>query len=116
MKSNLAKPFRVFLSLLMLGSFVIFAFGQMSQITPTPNDPDAIRIVGWIAIVVAAVTHTAMNIYNMVRGKNYEQLKEALNNYKELAESRRARLAEAEADNIRLEAENERLEEKLLRS
>jgi hypothetical protein len=82
------------------------------------DDPDPVRVIGWISIIIAALTHTSMNIYNMVRGKNYEQLKEAMSNYKELAESRKVVIAELHAGcdgptgKTRLEFENERLAEK----
>jgi predicted nuclease with TOPRIM domain len=106
----------------MIGSFTFFVFGQASEIAGADGQPDVIRVIGWIAIVVAALTHTTMNVYNMIRGKNYEQIKEAMNNYKELADSRSAQLTEVRAelfrlqhDKERLEIENERLAEKVLR-
>jgi hypothetical protein len=72
------------------------------------NDP--LKIIGWIAIITAAATHTAMNIYNLIRGKNYEQLKETAANYKELAESRKAQLSECNAESHVKDAHIDQLE------
>ena len=110
MKQKLSKPLRTLASVFMIGAFAVFVFGQASEIVGADGQPDFIRIIGWIAIVVAAVMHTAMNVYNMVRGRNYDQLKEAMNNYKELAESRNAQLTEIRAELFRLQHEKERLE------
>ena len=111
---------RALVTIFMTVSFVVFAFGQASSVNP--NDPDPVRVIGWIGIIIAALTHTAMNVYNMIRGKNYEQLRESVANYKELAESRlatigqlRADIASVQADMRRLEFENERLAEQVLR-
>ena len=122
MKNRFSKPLRSVLTGFMIASFTVFAFGQASEIAGVDGRIDPVRAIGWIMIVVAAVTHTAMNVYNMIRGKNYEQLKEAMNNYKELAESRKVVIADLHAevavvrqDNSRLEFENERLAEQVLR-
>lgn len=122
MKTKLSKLLHTAGSVFMIGAFTFFAFGQASEITGRDGVVDPVRVAGWIAIVVAALTHTAMNVYNMIRGKNYEQLKEAMTNYKELAASREAQLSELRSEVFRiqnekerLELENERLAEKVLR-
>jgi cell shape-determining protein MreC len=107
----------------LIAVFSVFVFGQGQRFEQVDTPFEAfIRVAGWIAIVGAGVTYVVMNVYNAVRGKNYEQLEESLKNYKELAESRKAREAElaakyafSEAERIRLETENERLAEKILR-
>lgn len=104
-------------------AFAAFVNGQGS--TPmAPQTPfeEVARVAGWIAIVTAGLTYVVLNIYNAVRGKNYEQLKEAMSNWEKLAESRKAQLSEKDAalsecraEKHRLEVENERLAEKILR-
>jgi hypothetical protein len=123
MKKKLLHAVRILGTVVSTGVFSAFVFGQGSASAPasTPLE-EVIRIAGWVAIVGAGVTYVTLSIYNAIRGKDYEQLKEALSNYKELAESRKAKIAERDAqvgelkaENILLEKENERLAEKVLR-
>jgi type VI protein secretion system component VasK len=111
-----------FVTLFVVVTFTAFAFGQGSEIAGADGKVDPLRLIGWIFISLAALAHFVVKVWELLRGKNLEQLKEALNNYKELSDSRRAQLAEtnaklahAEAERIRLETENERLAEKILR-
>jgi hypothetical protein len=95
---------------LMLIGFSAFIFGQPNLVAGPGSENDPLRIIGWIAIITAGATHTAMNIYNLIRGKNYEQLKETAANYKELAESRKAQLAECNAESQVKDAHIDQLE------
>jgi type VI protein secretion system component VasK len=111
-----------FVTIFIVVTFTAFAFGQGSELTGGDGKFDPIRIIGWIFISLAALAHFVVKVWELLRGKNLEQLKEALSNYKELSDSRRAQLAESnaklaqsEAERIRLETENERLAEKILR-
>ena len=108
----------------MMGLFTLFVSGQGAITTGTTQTPleEVVRLAGWLAIIASGVTYTALSVYNAIRGKDYEQLKEALSNYKELAESRKAQIFEKDAtaarinaELLRLEVENERLAEKVLR-
>lgn len=99
---------RTALSLLLVGIFSVFAFGQAVQSGADIRELTPFELIGWIALTGAGITHIATNVYNLIRGKNYEQIKEALANYKELADSRRAKIVELEAHvaKLQLEAEN----------
>lgn len=111
-----------FVTIFIVITFTAFVFGQGSEIVGTDGKVDPLRLIGWMFISLAALAHFVVKVWELLRGKNLEQLKEALNNYKELSDSRRAQLAEAnarlaheQAERIRLETENERLAEKILR-
>ncbi len=123
MRKKLLQMCQILLTLTLMSLFSVFVFAQGGTAArPESETETAVRIIGWLTIVGAGVTYVTLNIYNAIRGKNYEQLKEASVNYKELAESRKAQVAERDAaistlraDNIHLETENERLSEKILR-
>jgi hypothetical protein len=126
MKRILLQLARTFAVLVLMAAFTALVFGEGGpSLSGTPAGTpfeEVIRIAGWIAIFGAGVTYTVLNVYNAIRGKNVEQLKEALANYKELAESRKAQVAErdaqlkhCEAEKLRLETDNERLKERVLR-
>lgn len=124
MRKKLLHLFQVLCTLTLMGLFSVFVFGQGGAFTSAESPTEAmVRIIGWLTIVGAGVTYVTLNVYNAIRGKNYEQLKEAVANYKELAESRKAQIAERDAvaarlsaENIAFQVENQRLQEKVLRS
>lgn len=94
------------------------ALDLFAQAPPAVRESDTellLRIMGWIFISGASLAHIASNIYSVVKGKDYEQIKEAAANYKELADSRKAQLAEARSEIKELEIENENLKERILR-
>jgi hypothetical protein len=101
---------RSFFTILAVIAFSAFIFGQPNLVSGPASENDPLKIIGWIAIITAAATHTAMNIYNLIRGKNYEQLKETAANYKELAESRKAQLSECNAESHVKDAHIDQLE------
>jgi hypothetical protein len=115
-RRRLPTSLRPILSLAFVGGFSAIAFGQAVQTGSNLRDATPFELIGWIALTGAGVTHIATNVYNLVRGKNYEQLKEAVGNYKDLSESRGARIIELEAKVKRLEIEAENAIELALRS
>jgi hypothetical protein len=111
-----------FVTIFIVVTFTTFVFGQSSEITGADGKVDPIRLIGWIFISLAALAHFVVKVWELIRGKDYEQLRESVANYKELSESRlatigqlRADFARTEADKRRLEFENERLAEQVLR-
>ena len=115
MKNRLSPYFHTLASVCLVVVFTACVYAQGS-ITDRETDTEIfVKVLGWIMLSGAAITHIATNIYTVVKGKNYEQLKEAAANYKELAESRRAQLAEVRAEKAALEIECENLKERILR-
>jgi hypothetical protein len=109
MKKKLLKLLQILITLSLVGMFSVFVFGQGYQPSALETNSEfAVRLIGWATITGAGLTYIALNIYNAIRGKNYEQLKEALVNYKELAESRKAQNAEKDTRLAILERELER--------
>lgn len=101
---------------MLIAIFSVFVFGQGPVIGRTESETELfVRVMGWILISGAAISHITANVYAVVKGKNYEQLKEAAANYKELADSRRAQIAELRAEKAELETECENLKERILR-
>src|SRR5436190_858862 len=101
---------KIFLSaiapVLLVGTFSIFVFGQATPFNGKESDTEIfVRMVGWIMLSGAALTHITSNIYAVVKGKSYDQLKESVANYKELAGSRMDRLSDALARIAILELE-----------
>lgn len=107
---------RSVLSILFLTLFSAFAFGQATQAVAEVRQYSPWEVIGWIAITGAGIAHIATNVFNLVRRSNYEQLKEACSTYKELAESRKAQIAELARKNTDLELENEKMLELALRA
>lgn len=109
MKRRLTPYIRPFGSVLMVGIFSVFVFGQAAPYTGRESETEIfVRVIGWIMLSGAALTHITTNIYTVIKGKSYEQLKESVSNYKELADSRMARLSDAIARIAVLEREIER--------
>lgn len=94
-------------SLLIVVIFSIFVFGQGSSPEKESETEFFVRVMGWILISGAAISHITTNIYSVVKGKNYEQLKEAATNWEKLADSRKAQMAEKDTKIAILERELE---------
>lgn len=104
-------------SLLFVSIFSVIAFGQAAQAaTGDIRQYSPWEVIGWIALTGAGFAHIATNVYNIVRRNNYEQLKEACQTYKELAESRKVQNTDLHRKVGDLETENERILELALRA
>src|SRR5437868_2951895 len=81
---------------LVVGTLSIFVFGQAQPFSGRESETEVfVRVIGWIMLSGAALTHITTNVYAVVKGKSYDQLKESVANYKELAGSRMDRLSDA---------------------
>lgn len=116
MKKSLSPYFRTIILIALVVLLRLVAFGQATPLTGRESETEIfVRVAGWILISGAAISHIVSTIYAVIKGKNYEQVKEAADNYRRLYESAKAQNAELLADNLRLETENEKILEKFLR-
>ncbi len=105
----LKQILRTFGSVLLVAIFSVFVFGQATPFTGRESETEIfVRVIGWVMLSGAALSHITTNIYAVWKGKSYDQLKESVSNYKELADSRLARLSDTLARNAILEREIER--------
>lgn len=109
MKKRLTPYVRAFVSVPLVAIFSVFVFGQGTPPTGRESETEIfVRVMGWVLVSGAALSHITTNIYAVWKGKSYDQLKDSVANWKELADSRLARLSDALARNGVLEREIER--------
>ena len=116
MRKSLSPYLRTVFSVLLVALFALVVYGQDRPVVRESETETFVKVAGWVLLSGAAIAHIVSNIWTVLKGKNYEQLKEAVSNYKELADSRRAQLAEVKAELEEVRLENEKLTEKILRS
>lgn len=115
MKKRLSPYFETIVSVVLIAVFAALVFGQERAVVRESETEIFVRVLGWIVLSGAGLTHIVTNVWSVWRGKNYEQLKEAVSNFRTLYESGKAQLAEANAEIAKLEQENDNLKERILR-
>lgn len=70
-----------------------------------------VSIVGWISIALSALASAAAVVYGVIKKQDRQQLVEARDNYKSLAESYKEKMVAAQLENKDLKAEKKELEE-----